>query len=297
MIIAGGLISTISAMNATIYSSSRVSFALGRTGYLPDILSKINEKTRTPHYSILFSYLVISVMSMAPIEAVASVASVMFLILFILVNFVLIMLRFRRPDLKRAFRVPLIPCIPFIAIMIQIVIGYFMVTELEQGMFVVGVTVFWIIFGSLIYFAYSEKEKIQKMLEETRTVYEEAPLEKKGFRVLVPVANPAMAGNLTKFAEIIAKERDGEIILLNVVKLPRQTPFSVGTRYVGKSKEFIRGIIEKTGVPAGGLIKLGHSAPDAILNAVEELKPDLAVLGWRGRTFRKDFVLGSKSTL
>jgi nucleotide-binding universal stress UspA family protein len=280
-------------MNATIYSSSRVSFALGRTGFLPDILSRINEKRRTPHYSIFFSYLIISVMAMAPIEAVASVADIMFLILFVLVNFVLILLRFRRPDLKRTFRVPLVPYLPFFAIAAQIIIGYFLITELEHGMFVISVTVFWIILGSLIYFAYSEKEKIQKMLEETRTVYEEVPLESKGFRVLVPVANPVMAENLTKFAGIVAEERGGEIVLLNVVKLPPQTPFSVGTRYVEKSKEFIREIIAKTEVPAGGIIKVGHRAPEAILNAVEEIKPDLIVLGWRGRTFRKDFVLGS----
>lgn len=293
LIIAGGLISTVSAMNATIYSSSRVSFALGRTGYLPDILSKINEKTRTPHYSIFFSYLIISVMTMAPIEAVASVADIMFLILFVLVNFVLILLRFRRPDLKRTFRVPLVPYLPFFAIATQIIIGYFLITELRHGTFVISVTILWIIFGSLIYFAYSEKEKIQKMLELTRTIYEEVPLESRGFRVLVPVANPAMAESLTKFAGIIAEEREGEIILLNVVKLPPQTPFSVGTRYVEKSKEFIREVIAKTEVPAGGIIKVGHRAPEAILNAIEEVKPDLIVLGWRGRTFRKDFVLGS----
>jgi len=293
LIITGGLISTVSAMNATIYSSSRVSFALGRTGYLPDILSKINEKTRTPHYSIFFSYLIISVMAMAPIEAIASVADIMFLILFVLVNFVLILLRFRRPDLKRTFRVPLVPYLPFIAIASQIIIGYFLITELEHGTFVIGVTILWIVFGSLIYFAYSEKEKIQKMLEVTRTVYEEVPLESKAFRILVPIANPAMVENLTKFSEIIAEERKGEIILLNVVKLPPQTPFSVGTRYVERSKEFIRDAIAKTGVPAGGLIKVGHRVPEAILNAIEEVKPDLVVLGWRGRTFRKDFVLGS----
>ena len=32
LIIAGGLVSTISAMNATVYSSSRVAFALGEDG-------------------------------------------------------------------------------------------------------------------------------------------------------------------------------------------------------------------------------------------------------------------------
>ncbi len=48
VIIAGGLVSTVSAMNATIYSSSRVVFALGRAGYLPKKFAEISEKHRTP---------------------------------------------------------------------------------------------------------------------------------------------------------------------------------------------------------------------------------------------------------
>lgn len=48
-----------------------------------------------------------------------------------------------------------------------------------------------------------------------------------------------------------------------------------------------------TDVPVGGVIKIGHKPSEAILNAIGDVKPDLVVLGWRGRTFRRDFVLGS----
>ncbi len=293
LIIAGGLVSTISAMNATIYSSSRVAFALGRTGYLPRSLSKIDEKTRTPHFSIFFSYLIISIMALAPIEAVASAADVMFLILFVMVNLVLVILRLRRPDLRRAFRLPLVPCLPAIAIITQIVIGYYLLTELEHGGFVVAVTIAWIIFGSLVYYAYSEKEKAQRIEEVLKTVYEEVPVEKPAFNVLVPVANPVFGRRLAKFASVIAEERRGGVIVLSIVKLPPQTPPSSATRYIEEAKRFIGKITRSVSVPAGGLIKVGHSVPDAILNAAEEVKPDLIVLGWRGRTFRKDCILGS----
>lgn len=293
LIIAGGLVSTISAMNATIYSSSRVAFALGRIGYLPRHLSMINTRTRTPHLSIFFSYLIISVMTLAPIEAVASAADVMFLILFILVNFVLIVLRLRRPDLKRSFKVPFVPYLPLAAIVSQIVIGYFLISELEHGGFVIAVTLMWIFFGSLVYYAYSEKERSHRIEETTRTVYEEEPLEKAAFKILVPVANPLFGEKLIRFAEIIARERSGEVIVLSVVKVPPQTPPSSASGYVGEAKEFVTDLMQKISVPAGGMIKVGHRVSDAILNAVEEIKPDLVILGWRGRTFRKDYVLGS----
>jgi len=293
MIVAGGLISTISAMNATIYSSSRVSFALGRIGYLPATFSKINEKTRTPHYSIFFSYLIIAAMTFAPIEAVASVADIFFLILFIMVSYVLILLRYRRPDLKRAFKMPFVPILPIVAILSQIIIGYFLLTEIDHGTFATGVAILWIIFGSLIYFAYSEKEKIEREEEVIKTVYEEFPLEKGKFTILIPLANPFMAGNLIKFASLIARKREGRLVLLNVVRLPAQTPLSSGSRYIQASKKFISEFSELADVPTGSIIKIGHSVSEAILNAAEDVKPDLIVLGWRGRTYRRDFVLGS----
>lgn len=293
MIIAGGLVSTISAMNATIYSSSRVAFALGRIGYLPESLARINERTRTPHFAIFFSYVIISIMSLAPIEAVASAADVMFLILFILVNFVLILLRFRRPDLKRSFRMPLVPYLPLIAILIQIVIGYYLLTELEHGGFVIAVTAIWILFGSLVYFAYSEKERAHRLEEVSRTVYEEKPVEEAPFKILVPVANPAIATKLGRFAGIIARDKGGQVVFLSVLTLPAQTPFSAATRYIEESKRFIQEVMKDVSVPAGGIVKIGRRASEAILNAIEEEKPDLVIMGWRGRTFRRDFVLGS----
>ena len=55
MILIGGLLSTMSALNATIYSSSRVSFAMGRDRNLPSWFGRIHPKTKTPHWAILAS--------------------------------------------------------------------------------------------------------------------------------------------------------------------------------------------------------------------------------------------------
>ncbi len=292
LIILGGLISTVSAMNATIYSSSRVAFAMGRDSYLPSFLARIHDKNRTPHLATLFSYSIIATMAVLPIEVVATAADIMFLILFILVNVVLIILRYRRPDIKRPFKVPAMPWLPLIAIVAQLVIGYFLVTEIKHGDLVLGGTALWMLFGYFIYATYSKKEIGRRLEEEVRTIYEERPVEER-FKVLVPVANPVMASKLAKFAERIAKSRNGEVILLNVVTVPEQTPLSAGKKYVKSAKEFLKQVMEQLDVPSGGVIKIGHRNAEAILNAVDEIKPDLLIMGWRGRTFRKDFVLGS----
>ncbi len=293
LILIGGLVSTISAMNATIYSSSRMAFAMGRDAFLPRIFSRIHPKNKTPHYAIFFSYMIVVCLSIAPIEVVATAADIMFLVIFILVNFVVIVLRYRRPDLRRAFRAPLVPYLPALTIAMQILIGYFLILEMEHGSIVLSAAFLWILIGCLIYFAYSEKKKVEKLEEVAKTVYEEKPLKEVEFRILVPIANPEYADKLIRLASLIAKEREGEIILLNVITIPDQTPPSGAMRYVETAKEFLSKLIRGMEIPAGGMIKIGHSASEAILNTVDEVKPNLIIMGWRGRTFRKDFVLGS----
>ena len=104
-------------MNATIYSSSRVAFAMGRDRNFPGFFSKVHPKNHTPHWSILISLVIIVIMAVSlPIEDVASAADIMFLLLFLQVNLAMISLRKKRADLDRGYKVPLYP---------YLTIGYF----------------------------------------------------------------------------------------------------------------------------------------------------------------------------
>ncbi len=55
LILISGLASTMSALNATIYSSSRVSFAMGRDSNLPRVFGRIHPKNHSPYYAIFIS--------------------------------------------------------------------------------------------------------------------------------------------------------------------------------------------------------------------------------------------------
>ena len=97
MLLIGGLISTISALNATIYSSSRVAFAMGRDHNFPSFFSKVHPKNFTPQWAILISLVIVVIMAISlPIEDVASAADIMFLLLFLQVNIAMIRLRKKR---------------------------------------------------------------------------------------------------------------------------------------------------------------------------------------------------------
>jgi len=296
ILLVAGLVSTISAMNATIYSSSRVSFALARDGFVSEKLASINDRTKTPHYAIFFTYVIISFMALTlPIEAVAAATDIMFILLFIMVNLVLIVLRLKAPTLKRTFRVPFVPYVPAAAIILQVIIAFFLVTEVKHGYLALLATGGWIFLGFIVYLGYSKEKEKDKLEEEFRTVFEEKVIEERPYKILVSIANPAVARKLLAFARVIARARNGEIILLSVIKLPEQTPLSAGRRYVAKQKELLEELInfEVSDIPVGGVLKIAHSIPEAILNTVEEEKIDFLILGWRGRTFRRDYILGS----
>ncbi|AGK61037.1 cationic amino acid:proton symporter, ABT family [Archaeoglobus sulfaticallidus PM70-1] len=289
-----GLVSTTSAMNATIYSSSRVAFAMARDSFLPRALSEIDVRRRTPRNSIFFSYIIISAMTLSlPIEAVAASANIMFILLFVMVNLTLILMRYKAPNLNRPFKVPFVPYLPIVAVILQFVIGYFMISMLEHGFLALAVSVLWIVLGIVIYSSYSKEKVKEAIKEEIKTVFEEGHLEERPYRILVAYANPAIGKMLLEFSDFIAKAKNGEIKVMNVVKLPEQTPLKAGMKLVREQIEEIDELLRIPSSPAKGVIKVAHSVSDAIISEAAEYKANLVVLGWRGRTFRRDFVFGS----
>ncbi|NPA05921.1 MAG: amino acid permease [Chloroflexi bacterium] len=149
LMLIGGLASTTSALNATVYSSSRVSFAMGRGGDLPEIFSRVHPKTRTPHWAILISGVLIAFMGVAlPVADVASGASLTFLALFLLTNFTLVRLRKTHPDLPRPFKVPFVPYLPIATVIIQ---GFLAGHLFETSPLAWYATILWVIVGIVFY--------------------------------------------------------------------------------------------------------------------------------------------------
>ena len=107
VIVFGGLLSTMSALNATVMASSRVAFSMGRDRLLPLSMAKIHPERRTPHIAIMVTGVVLLAMALTlPIEAVGSAASLIFLLTFAMVNLSVITLRRKAPHLQRHYKVP-----------------------------------------------------------------------------------------------------------------------------------------------------------------------------------------------
>ncbi|MDZ7850305.1 MAG: amino acid permease [Halodesulfurarchaeum sp.] len=312
LLLVAGLAATMSALNATIYSSSRVAFAMGRDRSLPSAFSRVHAEKRTPHVAIVLSAVLIAAMSaILPIEAVAASADIMFILLFVQVNWTVITMRKTHSDLDRTFLVPYMPWPPLIGIALLVLLTPFLLSSLglqiglgpdSHGFIALVATAIWMVMGLLLYYGYSEPQEEAKLEEEAPTVVaEQAPAEEMAEReglILVPIANPETVEQLLRTALDLAEERNATVEVVNVVDIPKQTPVSEGRRFVDDERQIIEDALAFAAetapeVPVSAKIRIGHDVAKAIRNTIEQDEADLVLLGWRGRGRRRDYVLGS----
>jgi APA family basic amino acid/polyamine antiporter len=284
---AGGLLVTLaaifastSALNATIYSSTRISFALGRDGYLPGYCAYISRKNRTPSVALLLSgTMIITIAASFPVEVVCAGASLFFIVLFNLVTLAAIKLRIEQGErLSYGYLMPFFPVIPVLSFVGRLVIGVFL---LDMGISAYIIAAVWVGCGIFIYLAYSRAH--------AREVEKRGPLERiivgsRNYQIMVPVANPETAPVLVRYADILAGGSDAEILLTSVVTVPYQTPLAEAGMFTDEARALIREISERAQRPVQTAIRYAHNAARGIISSVAERKTDLLILGWRGYT-------------
>ena len=276
LILIGGLFSTMSALNATIYSSSRVSFAMGRDRNLPSWFGKIHSKRKTPYWAILCSGVLSVVMAVAlPIEVVASAANIMFLLLFIQVQAALITLRKKRPDLRRGFKVPLVPLIPIIGILMQLALAVFLFFYRPAAWLSAGI---WISLGLVVFFAYSRRR--DRSYEQLVAVREAA--ERKEYRILACIGDPRRAHIILEAAKAVAHKYDAELIALSIIEVPDRELLAQGFERAFSARETLTQAVDNLqndGVPARAVVKISHRISYAITETALEEQCNLIVMG------------------
>ena len=294
VIVFGGLLSTMSALNATVMAASRVAFSMGRDTWLPDPISKIDPKRRTPRVAILATGAILLAMALTlPIETVGSAASLIFLLTFALVNLSVIVLRRKAPEIERRYKVPFYPVVPILGVGLNVFLALYQFKFQPMAWYV---TAGWIVVGLLIYFAYSEKQAVQET-PQVLVPGTGAP-RPPGYKVLVPLANPDTVDDLLDMAAPIAKAHDGRVIVLAVVNVPRQLPIHEGLRFVHHKDKLFREAREHASrlrVDVDTEVIVAHHVHDGILSAARRLRSDLLVMGWKGYTNTRDRMFGEVS--
>lgn len=209
----------------------------------------------------------------------------------IAVNLAVIQSRRKHPDVERPFQVPGVPWGPLLAVAANLALLVNVETKsllLGLGASAAGVP-FWV--------AWKRQAPLAERLgAEAPTAVAEYRSPGTGYRVLVALASPEHADQLVRTACTLARE-EGEVMVMSALTVPEHTPLDEGRQYADEKRDALRRALaaaEEEDVPASGIIRIAHRAPDAILNSIRQHEADAVLMGWRGRPHhRADVVLGT----
>ena len=135
-----------------IMGQSRIFLGMAKDGLIPSVFKKVNPLTGVPTKNlIILCVLIASVASFTPINKLADMTSFGTLFAFTMVCIAVWILRKREPDLPRNFKVPALPVIASLGIVINI----YLMLNLSVGAQLLSLS--WLGIGVLIYFLYSRR--------------------------------------------------------------------------------------------------------------------------------------------
>ncbi|MBI3508981.1 MAG: amino acid permease, partial [Chlamydiia bacterium] len=101
-----------------LLGQTRIFYSIGKDGLLPSAFCKVHPKLKTPLFSSIFTGIVSLVIAgLFPINILGELVSLTTLFLYAIVCFGVLVMRRRHPELKRPFKVPLVPLIPILGIL------------------------------------------------------------------------------------------------------------------------------------------------------------------------------------
>ena len=292
VIVLGGLLSTMSALNATILAASRVAFSMARDRWLPKEIARIDPVRRTPRAAIIVTGVILITMAVTlPIEAVGSAASLIFLLTFALVNLSVIALRRKAPEIERKYKVPFYPLTPILGIVLNVFLALYQFTFQPVAWYV---TAGWVVFGLLLYFGVFEKlaaDVEPQVLVPSRRA-DELPAEDS---VMVVLHDPDMSETLLEFAIPVAKLRGRRLVATTVVEVPQQLPIHEGMRFAHHKETVLRDAQQygrERGVKIDTDLVIAHRVEEGIFTAAGRHRADVMVMAWKGYSNTRDRIFG-----
>ena len=285
LLVIGAILSTMSALNATTFSSTRVSFAMGRDHYLPSGMARISSKTKTPTVALMASGVIIITVALAlDAERVAGATCAMFLLVFAGVNISSITIRRKYGDkLRYGYVVPGYPVVPIVAAVGQVGIAVWLLASQPMTL---ALTAGWITAGLAVYFLYARGQEHEFRSSAIAFEQSAGTSRESNYRILVPVANPETARPLVDLATRLVAPESGDVIALNVVSVPEQTPYWSTRRFVEEGRKVVDTATHhavETGHDVRGLVRLSRDPGKSIADTIQDRKINALVMGWSGR--------------
>jgi len=142
-----------------LLGQSRVFYSMSKDGLVPKIFSDVHPRFRTPYRSnILFFIFTGLFAAFLPEDIVGEMTSIGTLFAFVLVCIGVWILRRRRPDLPRAFKVPAVPLVSTLGVIVcgAMIYGLGWTNWMRLGV--------WLVIGLVFYFSYGRRHsKVQAL--------------------------------------------------------------------------------------------------------------------------------------
>jgi len=141
-----GLSSTILVQ---MVAQPRIFMSMSQDGLLPAWAGAIHPRFRTPHLTTIVTGVIVAVASgFTSISVLGELVSIGTLFAFVVVSAGVIVLRARRPDLERPFRVPGVPWVPALSALVSLALMAGLPWHTWERLIV------WMTLGLLLYFGY-----------------------------------------------------------------------------------------------------------------------------------------------
>ncbi|MER6508998.1 amino acid permease [Nonomuraea sp. NPDC001636] len=152
VIAVGAIVGILTVMFTFMLGVTRVWFAMSRDGLLPSWFAKLHPVRHVPsRVTWIVGVGSALIAGFLPIREAAELTNIGILLAFVVVCAAVIVLRYRRPDLPRGFRMPGMPVVPAIGVLFSL----WLITFLEPLTWLRFVV--WFLIGLVIYFAYGRR--------------------------------------------------------------------------------------------------------------------------------------------
>ncbi|MGI8432513.1 MAG: APC family permease [Chthoniobacterales bacterium] len=219
LVIAAGILSMLSALQANLFAASRVAFAMARDRTLSPRLGRLDPQRRLPRIAVLaVALIVVSILLLVPDVATAGAASsLIFLVTFSFAHYINIVMRRRMDPAQMPFRVALFPLVPLLGGASCLGLAFFQSVSVPAA----GViTVIWLSLGAGLYaFRFAGRAQI---FDASAEGIDPILIKSRGRNplILLPVDDADNVGSIVAVANAVSPPHVGRVLLLSVVRPP-----------------------------------------------------------------------------
>jgi APA family basic amino acid/polyamine antiporter len=152
----GVIAGTTSVALTSLLGQSRIFYVMARDRMLPPAVAAVNRRFKTPARMTMITGVLVALLAfVVPLDALLELVNIGTFSAFIIVCAGVIWLRYKRPDLPRPFRSPLVPLFPLCGIALSLFLSTVGLGPYTWLRFVV-----WLAIGLAIYFAYGFRQPV-----------------------------------------------------------------------------------------------------------------------------------------